>query len=202
VWTNLLNKNPTTSTQSIRDWPGLPPDSVETKVPTKIAYPRDGSEPRWGFSCDNEDEYHEVADVREHFKIYLDQDAIDAAHSRGVRDMPETVAEAMGLITDYLRQIHQHVKFSLESATGTWKDKRVEFVFSLPTTWNSLDITNNFNDAIRAAGFTAENPEKHSARLELTEAEAAAVYMANNPPFALLNGDIVLICDAGGGTTE
>ena len=202
MWTNLLNKSHTTAIQSIRDWPGLPSDSVETKVPTKIAYPRDGSEPRWGFLCDNEEEYYEDADLREHFKIYVDQDAINGAYSRGVRDMPKTVAEATGLIADYLRQIYQHIKFSLESATGSWKNKRIEFVFSLPTTWNSLDITTNFNNAIRAAGFTAENPDKHSARLELTEAEAAAVYMANNPPFALEKGDIILICDAGGGTTE
>jgi hypothetical protein len=199
VWTNLVNANPT---QSIRDWPGLPPDSVETKVPTKIAYPRSGDDPRWGFLCDSDDEYHEVAEVREHFKIYLEQDALDAAHSRGVRDMPETVAEAMRLVTDYLRQIYLHVKSSLESTTGNWKDKRVEFIFSLPTTWNSLDTTNNFNDAIRDAGFTAENPEKHSAKLELTEAEAAAVYMATNPQITIVKNDIVLICDAGGGTTE
>jgi hypothetical protein len=65
-----------------------------------------------------------------------------------------------------------------------------------------LDITNNFNDAIRAAGFAAENPEKHSARVELTEAEAGAGHMAISPPFVLERGDIVLICDAGGGTTE
>jgi molecular chaperone DnaK (HSP70) len=90
----------------------------------------------------------------------------------------------------------------LESATGSWKDKKVEFVFSLPTTWNSLDTTKKFNEAIRAAGFTAENPEKHSAKLESTEADAAAVYMATNPQVALVKDDIILICDAGGGTTE
>jgi hypothetical protein len=54
VWTNLVNTNPT---QSIRDWPGLPPDSVETKVPTKIAYPRHSGEPLWGFDCDFDNEY-------------------------------------------------------------------------------------------------------------------------------------------------
>jgi hypothetical protein len=32
VWTNLVNINPI---QSVQDWPGLPPDSIETKVPTK-----------------------------------------------------------------------------------------------------------------------------------------------------------------------
>jgi hypothetical protein len=194
-----VNANPT---QSIKDWPGLPPDSVETKVPTKIAYPRDGSEPRWGFLCDSDDDYHEVADVREHFKIYLDQDSLDSARKGGVRDMPATVGEATGLITDYLRQIHQHVKVSLEAATGSWRDRRIEFVFSLPTTWTSMDTTNKFNEAIRAAGFTSDNPEKHSAKLELTEAEAAGVYMATNPQVTFSRGDIVLICDAGGGTTE
>jgi hypothetical protein len=199
VWTNLVNVNPT---QSVQDWPGLPPDSIETKVPTKIAYPRDGSEPRWGFLCDSDDEYHEIAEVREHFKIYLDQESLDSARRRGVRDMPETVREAMGLITDYLQQIYQHVKFQLEAATGSWKDRRVEFLFSIPTTWNSLDTTNRFNNAICAAGFTADNPAKHSAKLELTEAEAAAVYVATNPQVTLNNGDVILICDAGGGTTE
>ncbi|PQE13605.1 hsp70 family chaperone protein [Rutstroemia sp. NJR-2017a BVV2] len=202
VWTNLRNTNPT---KSIQDWPGLPPDSVETKVPTRIAYLRDahnGHEPRWGFLCDPDDEYHEITKVHEHFKIYLDATSLDHAKKEGVRDMPDTVDEAKDLVTDYLRQVHQHVKLSIESITGSWYDKRVEFVFSLPTTWTSLDTANRFNDAIRAAGFMAENPEKHSAKLELTEAEAAAVFFASNSEIQLHRGDIILICDAGGGTTD
>ncbi|TAQ90476.1 hypothetical protein B7494_g1204 [Chlorociboria aeruginascens] len=200
VWTNLTNTN---LTQSLQDWPGLPPNSVETKVPTKLAYPLDGgSEPRWGFLCDSDDESHEVAVVREHFKIYLDQDSLTAARTRGVRDIPETVDEAIKLTQDYLRQIYQHVKFSLESMTGSWKERKVEFVFSLPTTWSNLDTTNKFKEAIKKAGFTADNPEKHSAQLELTEAEAAAVYVATNPQVPLSKGAIILICDAGGGTTD
>jgi hypothetical protein len=202
VWTNLSNTNPT---KSIQDWPGLPPDSVETKVPTRIAYLRDthnGHEPRWGFLCDPDDEYHEITKVHEHFKIYLDETSLDHAKKEGVRDMPDTVDEAKDLVRDYLRQVHQHVKLSIESITGSWYDKRVEFVFSLPTTWTSLDTANRFNDAIRAAGFMAENPEKHSAKLELTEAEAAAVFFASHSEVQLDRGDIILICDAGGGTTE
>lgn len=202
MWTNLSNTNPL---KSIQDWPGLPPDSVETKVPTRIAYPREidhETEPRWGFLCDPDDEYHEITKVHEHFKIYLDQTSLDHAQKEGVKDMPGTVEEAKDLVTDYLRQVHQHVKLSIESVIGSWHDKRVEFVFSLPTTWTSLDTANRFNDAIRAAGFMAENPEKHSAELELTEAEAAAVFFASNSEVQLDRGDIILICDAGGGTTE
>jgi hypothetical protein len=199
VWTNLGYKNPT---QSIEDWPGLPPDSTETKVPTRIGYPEDSSEPRWGFLCSPDDEYHSQAAAHEHFKIYLDQESLESARRGGVRNMPQSVEEASNLITDYLRQVHEHVKFSLEAATGPWKDKRVEFVFSLPTTWTSLETTNLFHSAIKKAGFTNESPLKHTVSLELTEAEAAAVYFASTPQITLSKGDILLICDAGGGTTD
>ncbi|ESZ94388.1 hypothetical protein SBOR_5252 [Sclerotinia borealis F-4128] len=202
VWSNLSNTNPT---RSIQEWPGLPPDSVETKVPTRIAYsrnPNDRNEPIWGFSCDPDDEYHEVTEVRENFKIFLDQHSLDLARKEGMRDMPETVDKAKDLVTDYLRQIYNHVKLCIEAITGDWKEKKIEFVFSLPTTWDALDTVKRFDAAINAAGFTSQNPEKHSAKLELTEAEAAAVYFATNSEIELEKGDIILICDAGGGTTD
>ena len=198
VWTNL-HVNNGSPPRSIQDWPGLPHNSVETKVPTKILYPQDGSEPRWGFLCDPDDEDYKIARVREHFKIYLDQESLDLACKNNLSDIPQTVDEAKRLVTDYLRQIHKHTKLALEAATGSWEDKRVEFVFSIPTTWNSLDTINRFKDAIHDAGFSTA---KHSATVELTEAEAAAVYMATNPQVALAKEDIILVCDAGGGTTE
>lgn len=199
AWSNLVNAN---ITQSIQDWPGLPPDSVETKVPTKITVPNDGSDPRWGFLCNSEDVQSGAGEVREHFKIYLDQESIDSARREGIRNMPNTVEEAMRLITDYLRQIYQHIKISIEAATGPWIERKIEFLFSLPTTWTSFETTNRFNEAITTAGFTSSNPSKHVAQLELTEAEAAAVYVATNPQVALKSKDIILICDAGGGTTD
>lgn len=201
VWNNL-HIGSQSQPRSIQDWPGLPPHSVETKVPSTISYPQDGSEPRWGFLCDPDDDYYEIAQVREHFKIYLDQESLDLAHSNDLGDIPRTVGEAKELVTDYLRQIHQHTKFSIEAVTGSWKDRTVEFVFSLPTTWNSLDTINRFKDAIDAAGFNVDSPARHSATVELTEAEAAAVYIATSPQVTLARGDIILVCDAGGGTTE
>jgi molecular chaperone DnaK (HSP70) len=127
---------------------------------------------------------------------------LDLARKGGVKDMPATVDEAKDLVADYLRQIHQHVKLCIEAITGSWRDKKVEFVFSLPTTWDALDTVNRFSDAIYAAGFTAQNPDKHFAKLELTEAEAAAVYFVTHSEVQLDKGDVILICDAGGGTTE
>ncbi|TVY89880.1 hypothetical protein LAWI1_G005493 [Lachnellula willkommii] len=198
AWSNLA----TSTTQSIQDWPGLPPDSVETKAPTKIITTHDSAEPRWGFLCNLEDEYQGAGELGEHFKIYLDQETIDAARKERVKNVVGTTEEALKLVTEYLRQIHQHLKFSIESQTGPWTEKKIEFLFSLPTTWTSFETTNRFHKAIVAAGFTSENPTKHAAKLELTEAEAAAVYVATNPQVALRNQDIILICDAGGGTTD
>lgn len=203
VWVNLQLPGNASFPLNINDWPGLPAFSFETKVPTKIAYLPSASEPIWGFLCQSDDAYYETAELREHFKIYLDRDRLRSAQSNGVREIPETVDEASRLVTDYLRQIYKHVKTSIEKTTGnSWSGKRIEFLFSLPTTWDSLETTNRFRDAVQAAGFTAENPAKHTATLELTEAEAAAVYMATTPQVQLSRGDIALVCDAGGGTTE
>ena len=65
-----------------------------------------------------------------------------------------------------------------------------------------MDTPNKFKEAIKAAGFGSDNPDKHSAKLELTVAEAAGVYMVIFPQVTLSKGDIVLVCDAGGGTTQ
>jgi hypothetical protein len=189
------------SINCIADWPGLQ-DAHETKVPTKLSYSRNNVISRWGFLCDNDDEDSEAEEVFENFKIFLDQESIDAAGKKGVRDIPATVEEAGRLITDYLRQVYGQIKRSIEATTGSWKDKRVEFIFSLPTTWQALSITTDFENAIKAAGFGQENIDKHTAKLELTEAEAAAVYVVANPAVTLANGEVILVCDAGGGTTD
>jgi hypothetical protein len=140
-------------------------------------------------------------EIQEMFKIYLDQEAIDEAKRKGLRDIP-SVEDTKQLVTDYLRAVYAHIKRSIEANTGSWKDIKVEFIFSIPTTWQSLRTTTDFEKAIRAAGFGEENSYKHTARLELTEAEAAAVYVAGNPQVMFAPGDILLVCDAGGGTTD
>jgi len=198
AWTNLSN-----AIQSIDDWPGLW-DSHESKVPTKIIYgngPGDNRVKKWGFLCEDEDG-DENDEIFENFKIYLDQTSIDAARRVGVRDMPGSIEDAKQLITDYLQQVYQQVKRSIEASTGSWKNKKVEFIFSTPTTWYAHSITNDFEKAIRAAGFGEENTLKHTARLDLTEAEAAAVYVAANPQVRFADGDIILVCDSGGGTSK
>jgi hypothetical protein len=195
AWTNLTN-----APKSIDDWPGLG-DAHESKVPTKIVYNARNMVSKWGFMCDDEED-DETEEVFECFKIYLDKESIDAARKTGLRDMPANTEEAKRLVADYLQQIYIQIKRSIETTTGSWRNKKVEFIFSTPTTWRAQCITNDFEQAIRKAGFGQENKSKHTTKLGLTEAEAAAVYVATNKQVRFANGDIILVCDAGGGTSR
>lgn len=173
-------------------WPGLA-QGQESKVPTKIAYDQWGNVTRWGIQCEidngTSDEVHEC------FKIFLDQSTTDEASRREGPNLPANIADAKSLTTDYLRQIYKYTAKTIQETTGPWQDMRVEFIFSTPTTWRTLDTADVFLKAIRAAGFGSENPKKHSATLELTEAEAAAVQVVGNPPLRFAKDDILLICD-------
>lgn len=172
-------------------WPGLA-QGEESKVPTKIAYDQWGNVTRWGIQCEIDNGTPD--EVQECFKIFLDQSTTDEASRQEGPNLPANIANARSLTTDYLRQIYQYTANIIQQKTGRWQDKRVEFIFSTPTTWTGA-TANVFLKAIREAGFGSENPEKHSATLELTEAEAAAVQVVGNPPLRFAKDDILLICD-------
>lgn len=73
----------------------------------------------------------------------------------------------------------------------------MEFLFSVPTTWQIPVTIAHTEKLLRQAGFGTEL--KHIVKVSLTEAEAAAVYVAKQ---SYQIGDILLVCDAGGGTTD
>ena len=70
----------------------------------------------------------------------------------------------------------------------------------MPTTWTNQAILNEFKTVIQDSGFGCE--QMHTAKLELTEAEAVAVYTVKTAQIQFQKGDIFLVCDAGGGTTD
>lgn len=77
----------------------------------------------------------------------------------------------------------------------------VTFLFSVPTTWIKMDLINVFKAVIRTAGFGTEGA-RHTAEVDLTEAEAAAVATLKTSPVNFHMGSIFLTVDAGGGTTD
>lgn len=196
-----------TPIQTIHNWPGSSSKN-EQKVHTCLVYNQDNTLSSWGYLCEDEDDVAAAEKQRrEFFKIFLDKQTLEDAHQQGITQAPASVAEAQKLVSNYLRQIYAHVKSTVELHTGIishatgWADLVVEFVFSVPTTWRSQEVINVFKNAIRSAGFGTEGPH-HTANVELTESEAAAVGTIKSSTVAFEPGDVFLSVDAGGGTTD
>jgi hypothetical protein len=175
--------------KTIQHWPGKLGHENRNKVDTAVAYDLNTGYPAsWGFLIE-----HDTADleVQELFKLYLDD-----SHQDLFRDHV-TVEEARKWFQDYLRFVYAAVGRNFDDSFPRWRSKNVEFVFSVPTTWKNPAMIAETESIIKAAGF-AEQPN-FRVRITLTEAEAAAVYAAKQ---TLEKGDVFLVCDAGGGTTD
>ncbi|TVY39747.1 hypothetical protein LOCC1_G005487 [Lachnellula occidentalis] len=68
------------------------------------------------------------------------------------------------------------------------------------TTWKPHPTVERFRSIIEQAGF-GRSPN-HKTSIGLTEAEAAAVFVSREAPAIFRERDILLVCDAGGGTTD
>lgn len=160
----------------VKVWPGNRENTY--KVPTELEYKGEAVY-KWGFLCDDEIEPDTLH--CEWFKKLLDPKEL----SREQRLHPDTAAKSMEIVkkwyTDYLRLIYKHTRsYIIPRLEGDgWNDTKIEFLFSLPTTWTSHTLIEAFRVIIRAAGFGSEST-KHSFDISLTEAEAAAVYTAKN----------------------
>lgn len=101
---------------------------------------------------------------------------------------------------DYFRLLYQYIEVKLQSELPkNWSDAKIEFIFSVPTTWKPHPTVERFRRITERAGF-GQFPN-HTSVIGLTEAEAAAVHMARESPAIFKERDILLVCDAGGGTT-
>ncbi|KAK8036255.1 Hsp70 family chaperone [Apiospora rasikravindrae] len=204
TYTGVAWTTPRRPIDVIHNWPGTG-DGSEKKVPTILLYPNGQTTPSsWGHSC----LYNESSDLtrREFFKIFLDHETLESTKHQGFTAVLETTVEARRIVTDFLRYIYAHTKETIEREMarlhrGGWRDLAVEFLFSVPTTWTNQGIINDFKQAIRDAGYGTEGP-RHSAAVDLTEAEAAAVATLKYSPADFVPGDVFMCIDAGGGTTD
>lgn len=170
-------------------WPGKLGHENRNKVETSVAYNRrTGAPETWGFLIDHESHDLEVQDL---FKLYLDYSHQDEFRGRA------TVEVARGWFKDYLCFLYSAIARTFDDILPRWRSKSVEFVFSVPTTWKDPGMVAEIEGIIRAAGFCEQS--NFRARVTLTEAEAVAVSVSKQN---LEKGDVYLVCDAGGGTTD
>lgn len=161
----------------------------------------------WGF----ESQY--LDGTKEWFKRLLDPDILrgfentarkrraqNAANGLQEQDIPDP-DEVRKWYRDYMSCLYTHLSEVIQRQTGFWESKRVEFIFSLPCTFTKLEIGRDLLALIAQAGF-GTGGERHTVELGLTEPEAAAVYTVKDTAVEFKSGNTILVCDAGGGTTD
>ncbi|THY30127.1 hypothetical protein D6D00_03140 [Aureobasidium pullulans] len=180
------------SPTTIQHWPGKLGFETRNKVDTILAYKPEGGRPvSWGFLVDhNRDDLI----LQELFKLWLDPGYREEADSQGAGI---TIQEARASFVDYMRCLYEAILAHFDDTYPRWRTRQVEFLFSVPTTWETPITIATTEGLLKEAGFGSE--PGHVAKISLTEAEAAAVYVSKQ---AYQVGDIFLVCDAGGGTTD
>ncbi|KAH8731915.1 hypothetical protein GQ44DRAFT_670576 [Phaeosphaeriaceae sp. PMI808] len=187
----------------VQKWPGRY-QANENKVPTVVVYPTGSTEPSsWGFLSETIAETSsEEKEYKEWFKTCLDPEKLRLKQKEDPDGAPENLQEVERWYNDYLRKMYEYLAFKLggELSGVSWENARIEFIFSVPTTWALVPTVENFKRIVKQAGFGL--PRNHSLVIGLTEAEAAAVHVSTEAPGIFRENDILLVCDAGGGTTD
>lgn len=133
----------------------------------------------WGFESDYRDDN---VVVHEQFKLVLDAEYED---DRGI-----SCSQARRWYHDYLRQLYREIEIFFDSSIPGWRNLRVEYHFSTPTTWNNPAMIASIEHLIKSAGFASTRMQ--TVHMALTEAEAAAIEASTT---RYSTGDVFLICD-------
>lgn len=183
------NSREWSSPRTLQHWPGAQGSELANRVDTALAYDiRTDEVAAWGFTVDRDDPRYRIEEL---CKLYLDPEYRDE-----FRNAP-TLEEARRWFTDHLVCVYRHINRDFSQWLPRWNTKRVEWVFSVPTTWKNPAMIAETEQLIRSAGFGRE--QNHKLEITLTEAEAVAVYVSKNH---YQKGDVFLVCDAGEGRTD
>ncbi|KAK4542172.1 hypothetical protein LTR36_007019 [Oleoguttula mirabilis] len=178
-----------TDPKTIMNWPGKASYETRNKVDTAVSYGADTQVLHsWGFECDEDDDTVEVNKV---FKLFLDPSFVDTSGCAPPHD------EVQQWYRDYLTCLYHGIMRYFQDRIPRFASKNVEFVFSVPTTWKDPGMIADVERMIRGAGYGKQATQR--VVISLTEAEAAAVYASKQQ---MQKGDVFLVCDAGGGTTD
>ncbi|PLB51203.1 actin-like ATPase domain-containing protein [Aspergillus steynii IBT 23096] len=166
----------------LQHWPGLMGSELANKVPSRLRYdPVTGQVQTWGFQCEP------GSDAKGVFKLNLDPHFVDS------RPYPPSRQDAMRWFTDYVHCVYRYVVSYFARTFPRFASRNVEFIFSVPTTWKDPRMVAELRQSIRF------DSDSHRATIGLTEAEAAAVHASGQ---YYQKNDVILVCDAGGGTTD
>ncbi|KAI1428888.1 actin-like ATPase domain-containing protein [Xylaria sp. FL1777] len=176
----------------ILDWPGLE-GHRQPKVPTLVSYnPDDPTKFKWGGQVDWRSEAVQgvklLLDPKQQQPMYL-----PANHLRN--ELKKLPKDPVDVAADFIGAIYSHALSKIEAAgvKEYFHMCQKEFVLSVPAVWSDFAKDRTLR-AAKKAGI-------HPVSL-IKEPEAAALYTLYVHERALTNGDVFVVCDAGGGTVD
>jgi hypothetical protein len=209
----------------IQNWPGIV--GIANKVPTVVSYRAGNYDLRsWGFECPSPRNLELGTRVVDNFKLFLNEAFLEDTFKDRPQSTIGTHADVQKWFGDFLGTLYRYIGTHISDylKLTDWKFATVHYVFSVPTIWDGSAVVRTFENIVKNAGF-GNGGIDHFLELDLTEAEAAAVYTAksskhqrpvsfegedsesepSNRAFidgpSMQKGNILLVCDSGGGTT-
>ncbi|KAI1458291.1 hypothetical protein F4805DRAFT_425177 [Annulohypoxylon moriforme] len=179
--------------------------TTEDKVPTVVVYDKNNVErgpTTWGFGSESEVERGTNRVLGHWFKQRFCPSQSSRIENREGNEVDDGLPPVETLYKDFLSKLYYHIRneFPRSALLGVpWEIASVEFLFSVPATWDSLTI-DRFKGLVIQAGFASHS--SHSVTTSLTEPQAVATCTINEERGIFKNGDQLLIVDAGGGTVD
>lgn len=181
-------------------WPGVSAVRAYHKVPTVIAYPKDGKKKiLWGFEAEefgtNPAEYFRCEMFKPHLHA-LSEDIIAPGSSRLSLPEGKTVKD---VTRDYLDLLFNHFEQTI-SDTYPLGRYRYHILITVPATFPEVTV-GIFRKIVEKTTMGGLGRNISFDVGTLTEPEAAAIYTINKQPgYQFEEGDCFVVCDAGGGT--
>ncbi|KAI9309646.1 hypothetical protein BJ944DRAFT_258163 [Cunninghamella echinulata] len=179
----------------ITKWPSQP--EFSSLVPTVSLY--DSSTLKlvsWGSAAKEKikkNQQHQYY-IIEHHKLFLEESyAKETKLPPGLTDV--------GIISDFLREIHNHIVSELRKGPGRQFEGRYRYCITVPSMWTDI-AKNKMREAMILAGLI--HKRDHPDRLMLVpETEATAIYCDRMyEGLDLKDNDEMMICDIGGGLMD
>ncbi|ROW15713.1 hypothetical protein VPNG_02135 [Cytospora leucostoma] len=174
------------------------------KAPTELCYDEDGDNPTWGYEIPAD------ADPVRWFKLLLlkSEDLAEEIRDseyllRGRRMMKENGKTAIDFVSDYLQALWQHVLETITKARGETVVEALSFhvVITVPAIWKGY-ARQAMEEAAKKAGILDWRPAGTTTLSFAPEPEAAALATLSEQGEGVKEGDVYVICDAGGGTVD
>ncbi|KAJ4361459.1 hypothetical protein N0V95_001876 [Ascochyta clinopodiicola] len=191
----------------IMNWPGPSRAATKEKVPSEIAYTREGTE--WGLSIPAGEPRHMWT------KLDLDRTNHRTQVGEAARILNEMTLngscpakQPVDIVADFLRKVKDHLIVNLDDQFGPklWRTLPITLVVTVPAVWSDAAKSRTM-EAVSKGGFNAVEFPQVKRVVTTTEPEAAAIYTMKSfdgsvqkDRFAI--GDGFVVCDMGGGTVD